>query len=120
MTQVIALRIAALAYLVLSTLFVIGLVAGAEFTGRVVIGRQQASLAVLAAVAIGLAAWTWRIQRAGAKLNFSLYLSSFLAGPVIGVGLSKGLLIPLMFAIPFVFVAIAWKKAEKNQAIDDR
>lgn len=120
MTQVLALRIAALAYLVLSTLFAIGLAAGSSPTGYGVTGGQQASLTVLTAVAIGLAVWSWLVQRAGAKLRYPLYLSSFVAGPVIGVGLGKGFLIPLLFAIPFVFVAIAWNKAKKKQASGDR
>jgi len=120
MTQVLALRIAAWAYLALSALFGIGLVAGSSLTGQVVTGGQQASLVVLTAVAIGLAGWTWRAQRTDAKLSFSLYVSSFGVGPVIGVGLGKGFLIPLLFAIPFVFVAIAWKRSEKKQASDDR
>ena len=120
MTQVLALRIAASAYLVLSTLFAVGLVSGSSPTGYVDTGGQQASLTILTAVAIGLAVWTWLVQRASAKLRFSLYFSSFGAGPVIGVGLGKNFLIPLLFAIPFVFVAIAWNKAKKKQASDDR
>lgn len=118
MTQALALRIAALVYLVLSTLFAIALIAGSALTEKIVTGGQQTSLAVFTTVAISLAVWTWRVQRKSAKLSFPLYLSSFGAGPVIGVGLGKGFLIPLLFSIPFVFVAIAWNKAQKKQAND--
>src|SRR3990167_3251442 len=54
MTQALALRIAALVYLVLSTLFVIALIAGSALTEKIVTGGQQTSLAVFTTVAISL------------------------------------------------------------------
>lgn len=119
MTQTQSLRIAAWAYVVLGVIFALMLVAGPSLTDRVPTSGQRVSLMVFTAVALALGAWAWRIQRGSAKLNSAFFISSFGAGPVIGVAFG-GITFALMYGIPFFFVALAWRKAEKTAAAHTR
>jgi hypothetical protein len=109
MTQTLALRIAAWAYAVLGVLFALLLVAGPTATGRVLSNGQVVSLIIFAVVSITLGAWAWRIQRGLARLSIAFFGLCFGAGPVVGVAFG-GIAFALILGIPFLFVAIAWRK----------
>lgn len=117
MTQPQALRVAAWTYLILGALFMLLLVAGPSTTGRALSTGQVVSLVMFTAVSITLGLWSWRIGRGRAPLSSAFFGASFSAGPVVGVAFG-GMTYALIFGIPFLFVAIAWRKAVKARASD--
>jgi hypothetical protein len=85
---------------------------GAFADCRALTSGQLVSLLLFTLVSTVMGIWAARISRGTSALTFTFFGCSFSAGPVVGVGFG-GLTIAFMFGIPFLFVAVAWRKAVK-------
>lgn len=113
MKRVPALKLAAWAYFAVAGLLLLAAVGG-PLIGRTLTTGQVASLAILVSASIGLGMWSRRIQLGRAKLRQSFFLLSFMGASVLGVTLGS-LFHALLLAVPFMFVAVAWRDAHSVQ-----
>ena len=122
MTQTQALRAAEWSYFFVAAMFIAVLVAGPSLAGMELAKGKVVSLTIFVAVSVVLGLWARRIRAGQSPLTKAFFVCAFSAGTVVGVAFG-GLLGAVILGVPFLFVAIAWRKkvnSARLQAQRDR
>lgn len=104
-----ALQLASWGYFAVAGLLMAAAIGGLSI-GRPLTTGQLVSLAILMSASLSLGIWSRRIQRGKAKLRQSFFVLAFMGATVLGVTLGS-LFHALLLAVPFMFVAVAWRDA---------